>query len=77
MPYITLFTATFSAEPDVELKEHGILYATSYADAAEQIQSYYGEDLISLEITQYADALFTYTSDEFHSEVKKVVDSIL
>lgn len=77
MPYITLFTVTFYTETEKEIKEHGILYATSYADAAAQIESYYGEELTSLEITLYADALFTYTSNEFHNEVKKVVDSIL
>ena len=76
--YITLFSVTLYDENNPDgFKEHGIIYAKSYSDAALQIEKYYGNTLMNLEIAQYADSLLTYTSNEFHSEVKKIVDSIL
>lgn len=75
--YITLFSVTVYNENNLDgFKEHGIIYAKSYSDAASQIEEYYGDTLIDMKITQYVDSLFTYTSEDFHNEVIKIVEEI-
>lgn len=75
--YITLFSVTLYDDNNPDgFKEYGILYAKSYSDAALQIDKYYGDTLISMEITQYVDSLFTYTSEDFHNKIIKIVEEI-
>lgn len=75
--YITLFSVTLCDENTLDsFKEHGIIYAKSYSDAALQIEEYYGDNLIDMKITLYTDSLFTYTSEDFHNEVIEIVNKI-
>lgn len=60
--FVYLYTATCHDLEDKEATECGLLYGTSYADIFSQINSYYGEDLISLNveiIDKYAPLTFS------------------
>ena len=60
MSYPCLYKATVcyydgDAKDSVTEVMHGIIYADSFADAASQIEKYYGEDLIALETELFED----------------------
>lgn len=50
----------------------GLLYSESFADAARQIEEYYGNDLFDMKIELYEDGIM-----EFHPKYLPVVEKLL
>lgn len=57
--YPTIVTVEYWNEDEYVLKTEGVLiYAKSFADAAEQIERYYGDTIESMKIQMYEEGLF-------------------
>lgn len=57
--YPTIVTVEYWDEDECVLKTEGVLiYAKSFADAAEQIERYYGDTIESMKIQMYEEGLF-------------------
>ena len=78
MNYPCLYKATVfyydgEAQSDVTETMHGILYADSFADAARQVESYYGKDLISVETELFEDGLIEIPEAEV-ATIRKILE---
>ena len=57
--YPTIVTVEYWDEDEKTLKiEVALIYAGSFAGAAEQIQDYYGRDIESMKIQMYEEGIF-------------------
>lgn len=54
----------------------GILYADSFADAARQIEEYYGDELGDIKIELYEEGLIEFAPSKL-PEVQKILDNYL
>lgn len=60
--------------PDGAL-EGGFIFATNYTDAAQYLESYYGEDLISIEkLIQYDENAMVFGDVSISREICKIIE---
>lgn len=63
--YTALFAAHLYISPEKpDLVECGIIYASSFADAAKKIEEIYGDEMFDLSITLYDNTLFHFPQEK-------------
>lgn len=75
--YLALFTAEFGySNEDDEFTtetEHGIIPADNFKDAMDQIETYYGQELISIKIELFDASVFTF-ADEHYKLIRTLLE---
>ena len=75
--YLALFTAEFGHYNEdnkfITETEHGIIPADNFKDAMDQIEIYYGQELISIKIELFDATVFTF-ADEHYKLIRTLLE---
>lgn len=75
--YLALFTAEFGYSNEnggfITETEHGIMPADNFKDAMDQIEIYYGQELISIKIELFDATVFTF-ADEHYKLIRTLLE---
>ncbi len=78
MGYLALFNVklchyNFETKTNTYTEDNGILYVDSFADAAQQIEDCYADELESMNIELFDISIFTFSS-EYLPMIKKLIN---